>query len=96
MSVVPFQPEGVFFDLDGTLLDSALDLYAALVDLCAEEGVVPPPYENVRPVVSRGSRAIIGAGFPGIANDALRPLTAVVRSARMAAVTAILHSAWPD
>ena len=31
-----------------------------------------------------------------IANDALRPLTAVVRSARMAAVSAILHSAWPD
>ena len=31
-----------------------------------------------------------------IANDALRPLTAVVRSARMAAVTAILHSAWAD
>lgn len=32
------------------------------------------------------------AGTP--AGDALRPLTAVVRSARMAAVTAILHSAW--
>jgi hypothetical protein len=31
-----------------------------------------------------------------IASDALRPLTAVVRSARMAAVNAILHSAWPD
>jgi hypothetical protein len=31
-----------------------------------------------------------------IASDALRPLSAVVRSARMAAVTAILHSAWPD
>ncbi|OBK12288.1 hypothetical protein [Mycobacterium asiaticum] len=31
-----------------------------------------------------------------IATDALRPLTAVVRSARMAAVTAILHSAWAD
>ena len=31
-----------------------------------------------------------------IAGDALRPLTAVVRSARMAAVTAILHSAWTD
>ncbi len=31
-----------------------------------------------------------------IANDALRPLTAVVRSARMAAVNAILHSAWAD
>jgi hypothetical protein len=31
-----------------------------------------------------------------IAIDALRPLTAVVRSARMAAVSAILHSAWSD
>ncbi|MGO8767644.1 MAG: hypothetical protein ACLQIK_25485 [Mycobacterium sp.] len=31
-----------------------------------------------------------------IASDALRPLTAVVRSARMAAVTAILHSAWTE
>lgn len=31
-----------------------------------------------------------------IASDALRPLTAVVRSARMAAVTAILHSAWGE
>lgn len=29
-----------------------------------------------------------------IASDALRPLTRVVRSARMAAVSAILHSAW--
>ncbi|MEB3983884.1 hypothetical protein OQ968_21785 [Mycobacterium sp. 663a-19] len=29
-------------------------------------------------------------------SDALRPLTAVVRSARMAAVDAILQSAWPD
>ncbi|MGE2813640.1 hypothetical protein ACQI5H_00625 [Mycobacterium heidelbergense] len=31
-----------------------------------------------------------------IASDALRPLTAVVRSARIAAVNAILHSAWDD
>jgi hypothetical protein len=29
-----------------------------------------------------------------IASDALRPLTGVVRSARMAAVSAIMHSAW--
>jgi hypothetical protein len=29
-----------------------------------------------------------------IADTAMRPLAAVVRSARMAAVTAILHSAW--
>ncbi len=29
-----------------------------------------------------------------LASDALRPLAGVVRSARLAAVTAILHSAW--
>ncbi len=29
-----------------------------------------------------------------LASDALRPLTSVVRSARLAAVNAILHSAW--
>jgi hypothetical protein len=29
-----------------------------------------------------------------IASDALKPLSAVVRSARMAAVSGILHSAW--
>ena len=29
-----------------------------------------------------------------IANEALRPLSAVVRSARLAAISAILHSAW--
>ncbi len=31
-----------------------------------------------------------------IANNALRPLTAVVRSARIAAISAILRSAWAD
>lgn len=31
-----------------------------------------------------------------IASDALRPLNSVVRSARIAAVNAILHSAWDD
>lgn len=31
-----------------------------------------------------------------IANDALRPLSTVVRSARLAAIDAVLHSAWQD
>ncbi len=56
---------GVFFDLDGTLLDSAPDLYAALKALCAEEGMQPPPYERVRAVVSRGSLAILRCAFDG-------------------------------
>jgi phosphoglycolate phosphatase len=74
VSSLPFTLDGVFFDLDGTLLDSALDLHGALVDLCAEQGVSPPPYAQVRPVVSRGSRAIIAVGFPGIDPDRLLAL----------------------
>ncbi|MET0936322.1 MAG: HAD-IA family hydrolase [Luteibacter sp.] len=71
MKTLPFALDGVFFDLDGTLLDSALDLHGALLELCAEQGIEPPPYERVRPVVSRGSRAIIGAAFPDIDADTL-------------------------
>jgi 2-phosphoglycolate phosphatase len=63
MKPVPENIQGVLFDLDGTLLDSAPDLYAALVEQCAEEGVPVPPYAPVREVVSRGSRAILRCAF---------------------------------
>lgn len=61
---MPLPLRGVLFDLDGTLLDSAPGLYAALLAQCAEEGVAPPPYAPVREVVSRGSRAVLRCGFP--------------------------------
>ena len=64
MKSLPENIQGVLFDLDGTLLDSAPDLYAALVMQCAEEGVAMPVYERVREVVSRGSTAILQQGFP--------------------------------
>ena len=47
---LPESIQGVLFDLDGTLLDTAPDLYAALVAQCAEEGVPPSPYAPVRQV----------------------------------------------
>ena len=55
--------EGVLFDLDGTLLDSAPDLYAALVVQCGEENMPAPPYAPVRAVVSRGARAVLRCAF---------------------------------
>jgi len=64
MTPLPPDIHGVLFDLDGTLLDSAADLYGALVELCAEEGEAAPAYEVVREVVSRGSTAILQQGFP--------------------------------
>jgi 2-phosphoglycolate phosphatase len=63
LKLPPASIEGVLFDLDGTLLDSAPDLYGALVAQCAEEGVPPPPYAPVRQVVSRGARAVLRCAF---------------------------------
>lgn len=76
MMVLPEVIEGVLFDLDGTLLDSAPDLYAALVVQCAEEGMPTPPYAPVRAVVSRGARAVLRCAFDArgeLALDALTP-----------------------
>src|SRR5690606_35277811 len=64
MTPLPENIQGVLFDLDGTLLDSAADLYGALVEQCAEEGEAAPDYDAVRQVVSRGSTAILQQGFP--------------------------------
>ncbi len=55
--------EAVLFDLDGTLADTAPDLGGALNRLLQEEGRVPLPMPLLRPHVSGGARALIGAGF---------------------------------
>ncbi|HEY8585331.1 MAG TPA: phosphoglycolate phosphatase [Rhodanobacter sp.] len=70
----PDQLQGVLFDLDGTLLDSAPDLYAALQAHCAEEGVEAPPYAPVREVVSRGARAVLRCAFADRGEPALEAL----------------------
>ena len=75
MKSLPENIQGVLFDLDGTLLDSAPDLYAALVAQCAEEGVAPPLYAPVREVVSRGARAVLRCAFAERGETALELLT---------------------
>ena len=59
----------VLFDLDGTLIDTAPDMAAALDILCQEEGQPVLPYEQVRPVVSNGSIALIRLAFGDIQDD---------------------------
>lgn len=56
----------VLFDLDGTLVDSAPDLVAAVTALCAELGAPPPDAGLVRQAVSAGGRAMLRRGLPGI------------------------------
>lgn len=58
----------VFFDLDGTLADTAPDLGGALNRLLAIEGKSPLPMEYLRPYVSGGARALLRTGF-GITPD---------------------------
>ena len=72
--LLPQPPACVLFDLDGTLVDSAQDLYAALETLCAEQHVAVAPFDAVRARVSRGSLAILSASFPGRDEAQLRDL----------------------
>jgi phosphoglycolate phosphatase len=53
----------VLFDLDGTLLDTAPDLAAALNRLRREWGIPDLPFELIRPTVSHGSPGMLKAGF---------------------------------
>lgn len=55
--------QGVLFDLDGTLLDTAPDMGATLNALLLEHGLPALPHEQIRPHVSRGSRALVTLGF---------------------------------
>ena len=54
---------GVFFDLDGTLLDTAPDLAYALNCVRREVGLGELPFADIRPHVSNGARALIALGF---------------------------------
>ncbi len=54
----------ILFDLDGTLVDSAPDLLAAVNRVLADAGREPLPLSTLRPVVSKGSRAMLATAFP--------------------------------
>ena len=55
--------KGVLFDLDGTLLDTALDMTEALNALRAQEGLGALSNETVRCQVSHGGHALVRLGF---------------------------------
>lgn len=55
--------KGVFFDLDGTLADTAPDLVAAANQLLIARNLPPKSYEVLRPCASAGARGLIGGAF---------------------------------
>lgn len=58
--------DAVLFDLDGTLVDSAPDLVAAMRRLCRELDQAAPDVAAVRSVVSKGGRAMLRRGLPDL------------------------------
>ena len=60
--------KGIFFDLDGTIADTAPDLVAAANQLLIARNLAPKPYEFLRPHASAGARGLIGGAF-GIDTD---------------------------
>ena len=54
----------VLFDLDGTLVDSAPDLLAAVNSVLADDGRELIDIATLRPVVSKGARAMLTVAFP--------------------------------
>ncbi len=54
---------GALLDLDGTLVDTAPDMVAALNHLLAEHDMSALPYEDVRPHVSHGALRLLRLGF---------------------------------
>ena len=59
---------GIFFDLDGTLVDTAPDLVAAINQLLVARNLSPKPYEFLRPYASAGARGLLEGAF-GIGTD---------------------------
>ena len=57
------RPQAVFFDLDGTLVDTAPDMAAALNTVLAENGGDPLPFEVIRRQVSNGGAGLIRLAF---------------------------------
>ncbi|QJQ96657.1 MULTISPECIES: HAD-IA family hydrolase [Halomonadaceae] len=62
-------PRALLFDLDGTLVDTALDLARATNALRAHHGLPPMPFERIRGQVSNGGSALVSLAL-GLTSDA--------------------------
>ena len=66
---LPSRPRAVFFDLDGTLADTADDLAAPVNAMRIERGQQPMPVAELRPFASTGARGLIAKGLGVLQDD---------------------------
>ncbi|MBF0628115.1 MAG: phosphoglycolate phosphatase [Magnetococcales bacterium] len=62
---LPLACHALLFDLDGTLVDSAPDLWRAMNHVLALHDREPLPLERVRHLVGHGARALLARGLHG-------------------------------
>jgi phosphoglycolate phosphatase len=62
-TALPWRPAAIFFDLDGTLADTAQDLAEPVNAMRRERDLPPLPLEVLRPFASMGARGLIGRGL---------------------------------
>ena len=67
LPVIPVS--AVLLDLDGTLVDTAPDMAAALNQLLAEENKAPIAYREIRPHVSQGAAGLLGLAWARQPNE---------------------------
>jgi phosphoglycolate phosphatase len=63
MTMISERPQAVLFDLDGTLIDSAADLAAAVNDLLAGDGFGPLGVAQVRSMIGDGIRKLVERAY---------------------------------
>lgn len=68
------RPAAVFFDLDGTLVDTAPDFHAGINRLRSARGEAALPYEAIRAAVSAGSKAVMAVAYPTLSSELVEPL----------------------
>lgn len=63
--MTPFMtaPRAIFFDLDGTLVDTAPDLVATINRMINRHGGTARPYHELRPYSTAGAAGLLKAGF---------------------------------
>jgi phosphoglycolate phosphatase len=62
-AALPFRPRVVLFDLDGTLVDSAPDIAAAVNELLASEGLATHSVPAVRGMIGHGLEKLVERAF---------------------------------